>query len=146
MVEDNSFHGLGGAGVALFNSPFEGLCATRHIVQRNTMLDTNQLGGDPTTTGAARVSAFPSAAAPPFCHRDLLFLNNTIEKGPGAPLTVNGVDGLVARGNVLVRCAEDATGAIEVDNAANVDVEDASNVVVNKTGDWICVKPPTGHR
>ena len=91
LVERNSFSGLGGGGVELWNAPYEGLCASSYLIRDNVINDTNQLLR---VAAPIWVEAFKAGGAVP-CHADIAVHNNTIAAGPGATLAQGGELGVL---------------------------------------------------
>ena len=139
LVERNSFSGLGGGGVELWNAPYEGLCASSYLIRDNVINDTNQLLR---VAAPIWVEAFKAGGAVP-CHADIAVHNNTIAAGPGATLALGGVAGVVVEANHITRCALalDPSPTVQAEsNAHNVTFDWASNEVANATDAWLCQK------
>ena len=142
LVEKNHIQGCGGSALALWNAPYEGLCATGYVFRGNDVLESNQLmTHNNDGTGPIFIEAFaPYSNAP--CHRGVLVENNTFTTGPGNIFTLGSVAQLVARNNDVTRCATDLSPLAELRQGSVFELElDAKTKNYrNTTGDWICKK------
>lgn len=136
LIENNFVQGTGGGGLELWPAPYEGLCASQYVVRNNFYNDTNQLLR---TSAPIWATAFGGDAKADTCHRQLLFINNTIHAGPGSAVLLSDVDGAVFRHSAIERCGTDPEGPVSASNTENL-VFGADNRVVNSTAAWLCQK------
>ena len=136
LVEDNFVQGTGGGGLELWPAPYEGLCASQYVVRNNVYNDTNQLLR---TAAPIWITAFGGTGKADTCHRQLLFVNNTMRAGPGSSILLSDVDGAVFRGSAIERCGTDPSPPVSASNTVNLAFGE-DNRIVNSTAAWLCVK------
>jgi len=102
-VGNNSFTGMGGGALELWNAPFEGLCARTVLFRGNTVTDVCQL--DRTAAPIWTIGFdVPPGGSP--CHHDLLVADNSFDTGPGPALLLSDVDATAVVGNAFTLCVD----------------------------------------
>jgi hypothetical protein len=97
LIENNTFEGLGGGAVELWNAPFEGLGAVDYVVRGNRIRDCGQLARE---HAAIWATIFKSGAER--LHRNLLITDNEITGFSSPAILLRDVDHAVVRGNTIV--------------------------------------------
>ena len=96
LVEHNLFEKLGGGGVELMNTPFEGLAAVDYVIRNNVIRDCGRL-----TRDDAGIHAMLFKAGGARLHRNLLITDNEISNFTGPAIRLEDVQGAVLSGNRL---------------------------------------------
>lgn len=96
LVEHNLFEDLGGGGVELMNTPFEGLAAVNYVIRDNVIRDCGRVSRDD-----AGILAMLIKAGGDRLHRNLLITDNEIVNFAGPAIRLKDVQGAVLSGNRL---------------------------------------------
>ena len=120
VVSDNTFEGLGGGALELWNAPYEGLLASTVLFRNNTVRDVCQLTS--ARVAAPVWSATFAETATSSRHSDLLVENNTFDSGPGSIFRLVAMAGALVRNNTVHHCASDAV--IVLSNVERVAIRD----------------------
>ena len=106
VISDNSFEGLGGGALELWNAPCEGLLASTVVFRNNTVRDVCQLTS---ARVAAPIWSSTFAHTPTSSrHSDLLLENNTFDSGPGSIFRLSDMEDVLIRNNTVRHCASDS--------------------------------------
>jgi hypothetical protein len=97
LIERNTFEGLGGGAVELWNAPSEGLGAMDYIIRDNSIRDCGQLTRE---HAAIWATVFKSGADR--LHRNLLITDNEIVGFCGPAISLCDVDNAIVRDNTIV--------------------------------------------
>jgi hypothetical protein len=97
LIERNTFEGLGGGAVELWNAPSEGLGAMDYIIRDNSIRDCGQLTRE---HAAIWATVFKSGADR--LHRNLLITDNEIVGFCGPAISLCDVDNGIVRDNTIV--------------------------------------------
>jgi hypothetical protein len=97
LIERNTFEGLGGGAVELWNAPSEGLGAMDYIIRDNSIRDCGQLTRE---HAAIWATVFKSGADR--LHRNLLITDNEIVGFCGPAISLCDVDNAIVRNNTIV--------------------------------------------
>ncbi len=127
LVEHNRFADLGGCGIHLGNTPFEGLAAAGYVVRRNVIENCGLLVPRHPPP-SLHVNFLGRAQATPL-HHNLLIADNVFRDNPERPIEIEAVRNLVLTGNRFEGHARQAfrrpvTAAITLRNVHGAVVRD----------------------
>lgn len=97
LVEHNRFIGLGGPGIHIGNTPFEGLAAVDYVIRRNLIQHCGLLAPRHPPP-SLYVNFLRGEAAPPL-HRNLLITENVFRDNPERPIEIQSATNVVVTGN-----------------------------------------------
>eukprot|EP00937_MAST-01D_sp_MAST-1D-sp2_P007726 g7726.t1 len=141
-VGSNTFEGLGGGALELWNAPYEGLFAQTVLFRGNTVTDVCQLSraAAPVWTSVIRPRG---ASQPRLAHSDLRIENNTFDTGPGPILWLTDIRDAVITANAITYCPKAAVypsgGVLNTSNARGVDLR-GDNTLHAVDSPRLCVK------
>lgn len=97
LVEDNRFTDLGGSGIHIGNTPFEGLAAADYVIRRNVIENCGLLSPR-NPPPSLHVTFLRSEGATPL-HRNLLIADNVLRDNTERPIEIQAARGVVVTGN-----------------------------------------------
>ena len=97
LVEDNRFTDLGGSGIHIGNTPFEGLAAADYVIRRNVIENCGLLSPR-NPPPSLHVTFLRSDGATPL-HRNLLIADNVFRDNTERPIEIQAARGVVVTGN-----------------------------------------------
>ena len=97
LVEDNRFTGLGGCGIHIGNTPFEGLAATDYVIRRNVIENCGLLAPR-NPPPSLHVNFLRSDGATPL-HRNLLIADNVFRDNTERPIEIQAARDVIVTGN-----------------------------------------------
>ena len=97
LVEDNRFADLGGCGIHLGNTPFEGLAAADYVIRRNVIENCGLLAPR-NPPPSLHVNFLRGEGATPV-HRNLRIVDNVFRDNPERPIEIQAARGVVVTGN-----------------------------------------------
>ncbi len=97
LVEDNQFTGLGGNGIHIGNTPFEGLGAADYVIRRNVIENCGLLAPR-RPPPSLHVTLLRSEGATPL-HRNLLIADNIFRDNTERPIEIQAARDVVVTGN-----------------------------------------------
>lgn len=121
-IDSNSFEGLGGGALELWNAPVEGLWAHSVLFRNNTVTDVCQLNRAAAPVRTTVIRPRTATAVVPASHTDLRIDGNVFDTGPGSTLLLNDIAGVVVTANSITRCgrARDSSSMLNTSNVAAV--------------------------
>jgi len=96
LVEHNLFENLGGGGVEMMNTPFEGLAAANYVIRDNVIRDCGRVSRDD-----AGIQAMLFKSGGDRVHRDLLITGNEIINFSGPAIWLKDARDALVSGNRL---------------------------------------------
>ncbi|MFM7185444.1 MAG: right-handed parallel beta-helix repeat-containing protein [Planctomycetota bacterium] len=96
LVEHNLFENLGGGGVEIMNTPFEGLAAVNYVIRDNVIRDCGRL-----TRDDAGIQAMLFKSGGDRLHRNLLITGNEIINFSGPGIWLKDAENALISGNRL---------------------------------------------
>lgn len=106
LVEHNVFENLGGGGVEIMNTPFEGLAAANYVIRDNVIRDCGRL-----TRNDAGIQAMLFKSGGDRLHRNLLISGNEIMNFSGPGIWLKDVENALISGNRLEWGAGEASAS-----------------------------------
>ena len=97
LVEHNRFVGLGGNGIHLGNTPFEGLAASDYAIRRNVFENCGLLAPRHPPPSVYVTFLHGDGATP--LHRNLLIADNLFLDNPERPIEIQAAGAVVVTGN-----------------------------------------------
>jgi hypothetical protein len=97
LVEDNRFTDLGGSGIHIGNTPFEGLAAADYVIRRNVIENCGLLSPR-NPPPSLHVTFLRREGATPL-HRNLLIADNVFRDNTERPIEIQAARGVVITGN-----------------------------------------------
>ncbi len=120
LVEHNRFLGLGGSGIAIGNTPFEGLAAADYVIRHNVIENCGLLAPrNPVPSLHVNFLGRHDDATP--LHHNLLFADNVFRDNTERPIEIEAARDVVFTGNRFERGARTefrppAKAVIKLDN------------------------------
>lgn len=125
LVEHNRFANLGGGGLHVGNTPFEGLAAADYVIRRNVIENCGLLAPRHPPP-SLHVSFLRSDGATPL-HRNLLIADNLFRDNPERPIEIHATRDVVVTGN---RFENEARGAFRRPVSAAIQLRNVHGAIV----------------